>query len=80
MFWSEAVSSGPQFFYLAPWIVFFPVIGLLINMIFGGRMGEKAVGIVASAGCRAVLYRLGLAGHFADQPSGRRDHRRWQIG
>ncbi len=44
MFWSEAASGGPQFFNLAPWIVFFPVIGLLINLIFGGKMGEKAIG------------------------------------
>ena len=31
------------FFYLAPWIVFFPVIGLLINLSFGRRMGERVV-------------------------------------
>jgi NADH-quinone oxidoreductase subunit L len=49
MLWSEAVSGGPQFFYLAPWIVFFPVIGILLNILFGSRMGEKAIGIVASA-------------------------------
>ena len=61
MYFSEAVSSGLQFFALVPWIVFFPVIGLLINMIFGGRMlkvgdadgegvttGEKLVGGLAS--------------------------------
>jgi len=36
-------------FNLVPFIVFLPVIGLLINMIFGGRMGEKAIGAVASA-------------------------------
>ena len=36
------------FFYLAPWIVFFPVIGLLINVIFGDRFGEKAIGTIAS--------------------------------
>jgi NADH-quinone oxidoreductase subunit L len=68
MFWSEAVSSGPQFFYLAPWIVFFPVIGLLINIIFGGRMGEKAIGIVASAAAGlsfivSVLLVISLIGH-----------------
>ena len=62
MYLSEAVSSGPEFFALVPWIVFFPFIGLLINMIFGGMMlkaggsdeeglitGEKLVGGVASA-------------------------------
>ena len=36
-------------FTLVPLIVFLPVLGLLINIIFGGRMGEKAIGAVASA-------------------------------
>ncbi|NWG06063.1 MAG: NADH-quinone oxidoreductase subunit L [Chloroflexi bacterium] len=48
---SETVNSG--FFFLAPWLVFAPVIGLLINIIFGGwfmkrSWGERAVGVVAS--------------------------------
>ena len=34
---------------LVPLIVFLPVLGLLINLIFGGRMSEKAIGAVASA-------------------------------
>mgnify|MGYP001265833014 CR=1 FL=1 len=46
MFLSEATSSG--FFHLAPWLVFAPVIGLLINIIFGGRFSEKVIGTVAS--------------------------------
>ncbi|MGB7115314.1 MAG: NADH-quinone oxidoreductase subunit L [Anaerolineales bacterium] len=46
---SEAVSSGPQFFYLVPLVVLFPVIGLLVNTAFGGRMSEKAIGWLASA-------------------------------
>jgi NADH-quinone oxidoreductase subunit L len=54
-FFEEAISQGPQFFQLAPWIVFFPVIGLLINIFFGGwildktKAGEKIVGWIASA-------------------------------
>jgi NADH-quinone oxidoreductase subunit L len=41
------------FFFLAPWLVFAPLIGLLINLIFGGWLmkqpwGENAVGAVAS--------------------------------
>jgi len=47
MNFSEAANTG-LFFQLAPWLVFFPVIGLLINMIVGGKMSEKAVGTVAS--------------------------------
>ncbi len=36
------------FFFLAPWVVLAPLLGLLINMFLGGRFSEKAVGIVAS--------------------------------
>ena len=35
----NAASTG-QFFYLVPFVVLFPVIGLLINIIFGGRDGR----------------------------------------
>jgi len=68
MFLSEATSSGPQFFYLAPWIVFIPLIGLLINILIGSRLGEKAVGWIASlaAGLSfgvAVLLAVSLVGH-----------------
>jgi len=47
MLLSEATTTG--FFTLAPWIVFFPVIGLLLNIIIGGRLPEKGVGWLASA-------------------------------
>jgi len=74
MFFEEAVSSGPQFFNLVPWIVFFPVIGLLFNIFFGGRIlersraGEKIIGGVASlaAGLSflvSVLLAISLNGH-----------------
>jgi NADH-quinone oxidoreductase subunit L len=43
---SETISSG--FFFLAPWLVFAPLTGLLINLIIGRRLSEKIVGIVAS--------------------------------
>jgi len=46
MLLSEATSTG--FFFLAPWLVFAPVIGLLFNIIFGGRLSEKWIGTVAS--------------------------------
>jgi NADH-quinone oxidoreductase subunit L len=41
------------FAYLAPWLVFAPIIGLLINLIFGGWLmkrswGEAAIGTIAS--------------------------------
>ena len=47
MLLSEATTAG--FFNLAPWIVFFPVIGLLLNIIIGGRLSEKGIGWLASA-------------------------------
>ena len=43
---SETVNTG--FYFLAPWLVFAPVIGLLINAIFGKNFSEKVVGTVAS--------------------------------
>ncbi len=68
MLLSEIATSGPIFFYLAPWLVFFPLIGLLINMIFGGRMSEKAIGTVASVASGltfvvAVLLIISLRSH-----------------
>jgi NADH-quinone oxidoreductase subunit L len=68
MFLSEVANSGPQFFYLAPWIVFFPVIGLLVNMIFGSRFSEKLIGTIGSlasglAFVVSVLLAITLLGH-----------------
>lgn len=68
MFLSEAATGGPQFFYLVPLVVFFPLIGMLINIIFGGRMSEKAIGVVASAAVGlafvvSVLLAISLVGH-----------------
>ena len=54
LFLEESISQGPQFFHLVPWIVFLPVVGLLINLFFGGwlldnsKAGEKIVGWIAS--------------------------------
>jgi NADH-quinone oxidoreductase subunit L len=74
MYLEEAVSSGPMFFGLVPWIIFFPVIGLLINIFFGGlilersKAGEMIVGGIASAAAGlafvvAVLLAISLASH-----------------
>jgi NADH-quinone oxidoreductase subunit L len=67
MFLSEA-SSASGFFYLVPFVVFFPVIGLLINAIFGGKFSEKIIGLVAclASGLSfvvAVLLGISLVGH-----------------
>jgi NADH-quinone oxidoreductase subunit L len=51
---SETIPTF-SFFSLAPLIVFLPVLGLLINIIFGGRMSEKAIGWLASAAAGATF-------------------------
>ncbi|MEW6286955.1 MAG: NADH-quinone oxidoreductase subunit L [Chloroflexota bacterium] len=66
---SETATTG--YFFLAPWLVFAPVIGLLVNIIFGGRFSEKVIGTVASLASGAsfvvsVLLAWSLAaGHGA---------------
>ena len=52
-FIQEAVQPG--FAFLAPWLVFAPVIGLLINLSFGRRMSEAMVGLVASLASGATF-------------------------
>jgi NADH-quinone oxidoreductase subunit L len=44
---SEMLSTG-LFFDLVPWVVLIPLIGLLLNMIIGGKISEKLVGVIAS--------------------------------
>src|SRR3989304_9863848 len=53
MYLSETATSG--FFFLAPWLVFAPLTGLLINLIFGRRWGEKTIGTVASLASGAAF-------------------------
>ena len=47
MNFSETANTG-YFFGLVPLLVFLPLIGMLINMIFGGKMKEWQIGTVAS--------------------------------
>src|SRR5512137_1585309 len=55
-------TTSGLFFSLVPLIVFLPVLGLLINMAFGGWMGEKVVGALASlAAGGAFIVSLLLA-------------------
>jgi NADH-quinone oxidoreductase subunit L len=66
----DAANTG-GFFYLVPFVVFFPVIGLLINLILGGKMGEKAIGAVAclASGLSFVIAVL-LGVTLLSQPEG----------
>lgn len=50
---SETVNTG--FYFLAPWLVLAPVVGLLINAIFGRNFSEKTVGTVASVASGAAF-------------------------
>ncbi len=53
MYFSESVDTG--FLFLAPWLVFFPIIGLLINTAFGHRFNERMIGTVASLASGAAF-------------------------
>jgi NADH-quinone oxidoreductase subunit L len=53
-------SSG--LFSLVPLIVILPIAGLLINIIFGGRMNEKDIGAVASAASGLAFVVAALLG------------------
>ncbi len=50
---SETITSG--FLFLAPWLAFFPVLGLLVNAIFGRRFSENMIGTVASLASGAAF-------------------------
>ena len=42
-------------FELVPFILLFPVFGLLTNLIFGRYLGERFVGIIASSASAAAF-------------------------
>lgn len=57
-----------QFFNLAPWVVFVPLIGLVINLLVSGRWGEKFAGILASLASGislviSILLAVALGNH-----------------
>lgn len=67
MLLNEATSAAP-IFGLAPALVFLPLAGLLINLIFGKRMREGVVGAVASLAVGltfvlALIFAATLAGN-----------------
>ena len=60
-----------QIMNLAPWVVFLPVIGLVINLLVGKRFGEVFSGVVASlATGLAFVVSILLASALAAQPGG----------
>jgi NADH-quinone oxidoreductase subunit L len=70
MVFQEAGATG-SFFYLAQWIIFIPLIGLLVNLVFGSSLGEKWSGWLGSlaSGLTFVVSVL-LAISVAGQPEG----------
>lgn len=79
MLLSETAASGPTFFYLVPLVVFFPVLGILINMIlgdsfyrwFGEQKAEKIIGTIASSAAGlAFLVALFLGISLLNDPEG----------
>lgn len=64
------MESG-QIMNLAPWVVFLPVIGLVINLLVGKRFGEVFSGVVGSlATGLAFVVAILLASALAAQPGG----------
>ncbi len=64
------VSSAAPIFSLAPALVFLPLVGFLINLVFGKRMREGWVGAVASLAVGltfvlALIFAITLAGNPA---------------
>jgi NADH-quinone oxidoreductase subunit L len=41
-------TPAGTFFQLVPWVVFFPLLGLLINLLFSRKFSERTIGLVAS--------------------------------
>jgi NADH-quinone oxidoreductase subunit L len=57
-----------QFFNLAPWVVFLPLIGLFINLLLGKKIGEVFAGVTASlatglAFVVSILLVISLSNH-----------------
>ncbi len=63
---------------LAPWLVFAPLTGLLINLIFGRRFSEKTVGTVASLASGAAFLVSVLLTYSVSINHG--EVMRWQSG
>ncbi|WKZ46413.1 MAG: NADH-quinone oxidoreductase subunit L [Anaerolineales bacterium] len=72
---SETANYG--FLFLAPWLVFFPVIGLLINAAFGHKFSERTIGAVASLASGAAFVVSVLLAWTVSASHG--EAMRWQL-
>jgi NADH-quinone oxidoreductase subunit L len=67
---TDGLVSG-TFFYLAPWVIFLPILGLLINLLVGKRLGSRGAGVVASlAAISAFVVSVLLAFSLRTVPAG----------
>jgi NADH-quinone oxidoreductase subunit L len=65
------MESTGLYFNLVPWVVFFPVIGLLANLFITNRMSEKVIGWLASlASGAALVIAVLLAYSLVQHPEG----------
>ena len=72
---AQEVTTG--FFFLAPWLVFAPLIGLLINLIFGKWFSETVIGTVASLASGAAFVVSVLLAYSLSANHG--EVVRWQL-
>src|SRR5215217_2903209 len=75
MFLAEPTPSG--FFFLAPWLVFAPLAGLLINLIFGRRFNETVIGTIASLASGAAFVISVLLAYSVSANAG--EMVRWRL-
>src|SRR6266508_3977919 len=75
MFQAEPSLSG--FFFLAPWLVFAPVLGLLFNLTFGKRLSEAWIGGIASLASGAAFVVSVLLAYSVSANHG--EMVRWQL-
>src|SRR6266487_1221371 len=71
----ESLNTG--FAFLAPWLVFAPVIGLLINLSFGRRLSEAIVGTIASLASGATFVISVLLAYTVSANGG--EVLRWKL-
>jgi hypothetical protein len=57
MLFQEVTQAAP-YINLVPWVVFLPVIGLVVNLLFGKWLGEKGVGLVGNGGLGRWSLRI----------------------
>ncbi|HEX6305548.1 MAG TPA: NADH-quinone oxidoreductase subunit L, partial [Anaerolineales bacterium] len=70
MLLQEAASSA-GYFNLVPWVVFFPALGIILNMLIGKRLGDRGSGWLAStASGLAFLIAALQAASLSAHPEG----------